>query len=76
MPQVIDRRSHFLWILRSIFRWALYQAKGIAAPDTPNFNDLRTDCSRYYTLTRLRNRVFYVAGTERTAVQTALHAVK
>ena len=52
MSQVIDRRSHFLWILGSIFRWALYQAKGIAAPDTPNFNYLRTDGSRYYTLTR------------------------
>ena len=43
---------------------------------TPRFNDLWTDGSRYYTLTRLRNRVFYVAGTDRTAVQTALQAVK
>jgi hypothetical protein len=43
---------------------------------TPRFQDLWTDGTRYFTLKRLKNRVFYVAGTDRTSVQTALQAVK
>src|SRR5205823_5230736 len=43
---------------------------------TPKFGELWTDGSRYYTFERIKNRVFYVGGTDRTAVQAALRAVK
>jgi hypothetical protein len=43
---------------------------------TPRFQDLWTDGARYFTVERVGNRVFYAAGTDRTSVQTAFHAVK
>jgi hypothetical protein len=43
---------------------------------TPNFQNLWTDGARYYTLKRVKNRVFYIGGTDRTAVKSALQVVK
>jgi hypothetical protein len=43
---------------------------------TPRFQDLWTDGTRYFTVERVGNRVFYTGGTDRTSVQTAFHAVK